>query len=125
MIKIVVEMEPNYSEEEMLARKFFFNLWRNLDEPCDKEVPTDEPDLPTWFDPEKYQKGREFFFRNKWSILESNMVGLICLLADIRGLSILSMTGKSSTAEDAYKRYSSTVMHVLSWYYVDLTPKSK
>lgn len=114
----------NYTDEELLSRNFLLNLWKNNDA-CDENMPTDEPDLPIWFDHSKYQKGREFFFKNKWSILESNMVGLICLLADTKGLNILSMTGKSSTVEDAYKRYSSTVVHVLSWYYVDLTPKSK
>ena len=113
--------EENYTQHEIIARRFWFNLFQNIDE----KVPVDEPDLPTWFDPVKYNKGREFFFKNRWAILESNMVGLVCLLYDSKGLSILSMTGKSSTPENAYKRYYSTVMHVLSWYYVDLSPKSK
>lgn len=118
-------MELNYTQEELLAKKFLLNLWQHGEDPCDTNQPTDDPELPHWFDPVIHQRGRDFFFKNKWSILESNMVGLICLLADTKGLGILSMTGKSSTAEDAYKRYSSTVTHVLSWYYVDLTPKSK
>lgn len=118
-------MEANYAEEELLAKQFLMNLWRNVEDPCDHKVPTEEPDLPTWFDHVKYEKGRQFFFKNKWPILESNMVGLVCLLSDTRGLEILSTTRKSDTVEDAYKRYSSTVVHVLSWYYVDLTPKSK
>lgn len=118
-------MEANYTEEELLAKKFLMNLWQNIEDPCDHQILTEEPDLPIWFDPVKYENGRQFFFRNKWSILESNLVGLICLLSDTKGLSILSMTGKSNTVEDACKRYSSTVVHVLSWYYVNITPKSK
>ncbi|KAL5279477.1 hypothetical protein ACFFRR_003848 [Megaselia abdita] len=118
-------MEVNLTEDELIAKHFWKHLWNNIEEPCDKALPIDEPDLPIWFDPVKYQKGREFFFKNKWSIVESNMIGLICLLLDSKGLSILSMTGKSSTVKDAGKRYFSTAVHMLSWYYVDLTPKSQ
>lgn len=55
----------------------------------------------------------------------SNICGLITLLAEPRGLKLLSATGRSSTPETAKKRYVSTIFHMLSWYELELTPESK
>lgn len=52
------------------------------------------------------------------------MCGLLTLLAEPKGLKLLSSTGRSSTPETARKRYVSTILHVLRWYEIDLTPGS-
>ncbi len=62
---------------------------------------------------------------NRFGMLTSNLYGLFALLADPKGLDILDSTGRSSTAETAKKRYISTIVHMLSWYEVDLQPDSK
>lgn len=53
------------------------------------------------------------------------MCGLITLLADPKGLDLLDSTGRSSTPDTAKKRYVSTIIHMLSWYEIDLRPDSK
>lgn len=53
------------------------------------------------------------------------MCGLLTLLAEPKGLKVLSSTGRSSTPETARKRYVSTILHMLSWYETDLSPGSK
>lgn len=58
-------------------------------------------------------------------MMTSNLMGLIALLCDPKGLSILSSTEKSSTVETARKRYVSTTIHMLSWYEMELTKGSK
>lgn len=70
-------------------------------------------------------RGQKYFHDNRFGILTSNMCGLLTLLADPKGLKILSETGRSSTPETAKKRYADTVMHTMSWYEVDLTPGTK
>lgn len=52
------------------------------------------------------------------------MSGLLTLLSEPKGLKLLSSTGRSSTPEAARKRYVSTIMHVLRWYEIDLSPGS-
>lgn len=52
------------------------------------------------------------------------MCGLLTLLAEPKGLKLLASTGRSSTPETARKRYVSTIMHILRWYEIDLTPGS-
>ena len=92
-------------------------------EPCDTEI--QEADLPPWYDEIKYKRGQKYFHDNRIGILNSNFTGLICLMAETRGLKILSSTGRSSTKETARKRYISTVLHTMSWYDIDLAPGSQ
>lgn len=55
----------------------------------------------------------------------SNMLGMFSLISEPIGAKLLDKTGKSSTAESAKKRYTSTVVHMISWYQCDLVPGSK
>lgn len=56
--------------------------------------------------------------------MNSNLFGLLSVLAEPKGLNILISTGRSSTPATARKRYVSTVFHMLSWYENDLVPNS-
>lgn len=69
--------------------------------------------------------GQKYFMDNRFGMLGSNLYGLFTLLADPKGLEVLDSTGRSSTPETAKKRYVSTIVHMLSWYEVELRPGSK
>lgn len=56
--------------------------------------------------------------------MNSNLFGLLSVLAEPKGLNILISTGRSSTPATARKRYISTIFHMLSWYENDLIPGS-
>ncbi|XP_058831224.1 uncharacterized protein LOC131689887 isoform X2 [Topomyia yanbarensis] len=58
-------------------------------------------------------------------MMQSNFCGLITLLCEPKGLTVLNNTGRSSTPETARKRYISTILHMMSWYEIDLSPGSK
>ncbi|XP_055373471.1 uncharacterized protein LOC129606881 [Condylostylus longicornis] len=115
--------EYELTEAEKLAKQQFRLYYKEAYFiPCD----IDNIDvLPSWYDEEKYKRGQKYFQENRSGILTSNLIGLICLLAEPKGLKILSSTGKSSTKETAKKRYLSTVLHTLKWYEIDLTPGSE
>lgn len=114
--------------------------------PCDIGSGVDlEQKLPQWFDDAKFKRlesifvsrkftnnsffpafrGQKYFFDNRFGMMQSNFCGLVTLLCDPKGLTILHNTGRSSTSETARKRYISTTLHMLSWYEIDLSPGSK
>ena len=70
-------------------------------------------------------RGRQYFHDNRFGIMNSNMYGLMSLIADLKGQIILDGTGKSSDKKTARKRYISTVMHMFHWYDLELSPGSK
>lgn len=80
---------------------------------------------PVWFDEQKFDLGREYFMKNRFGILNTNLCGLILLLSIPKGLALLRSTKKSSTPETARKRYLDTIMHTMSWYEVQLKNDSK
>lgn len=80
---------------------------------------------PAWFDEHQFDLGREYFMKNRFGILNTNLVGLILLLTVPKGLAILRATKRSSTPETAHNRYVDTIMHTLSWYEVRLKTESK
>ncbi|XP_062704258.1 uncharacterized protein LOC109410276 [Aedes albopictus] len=94
--------------------------------PCDIGSGIDlEQKLPQWYDEAKFKRGQKYFFDNRFGMMQANYCGLVSLLCDPKGLTILHNTGRSSTAETARKRYISTTLHMLSWYEIDLSPGSK
>lgn len=54
--------------------------------------------------------------RYNYSILLSNLIGLIVVLAIETILNILVCTRQSSTPKTAYRRYLRTVYHVFNFY---------
>ena len=69
-------------------------------------------------------RGQKYFNENKIGIMLSAMYGLFSLICEPNGGDLLDKTGNSSTAEDARKRYVSTVVHLFSWYSNNLEPGS-
>lgn len=80
---------------------------------------------PSWFNEQKFDLGREYFMKNRFGILSTNLCGLILLLAIPKGLAILRATNKSNSVETARQRYLDTIMHTLSWYEVQLKNDSR
>jgi len=81
------------------------------------------PTQPPWFNLEKYRKAQVLFKRHFLSIIVSNLVGLLCLLTVNTVLKVLMYTGRSSTRTATYKRYLSTINHVIRWYSADVFDK--
>lgn len=100
--------------------------------------------LPKWFDLHEYKRlvnkdvkfrfaiikifnhsGQQYFFDNRFGIMGTNLLGLLTLLSEPRGLKVISATGRSNAPETARHRYVSTILHVVSWYEFDLSPGSQ
>ncbi|XP_053685354.1 uncharacterized protein LOC128734961 [Sabethes cyaneus] len=115
------------TEVEKAAKSLFTKLVTEAStKPCDVGSGADlEFKLPQWFDDAKFKRGQKYFFDNRFGMMQSNYCGLVTLLCEPKGLMILNNTGRSSTPETARKRYLSTVLHMLSWYEIDLSPDSK
>lgn len=111
---------------------------------CDSDASEIELKLPVWYDEAKFKRyddlpenkgfllewvffcrGQQYFKENRFGILNSNLFGLLSVIAEPKGLKILASTGRSSTPETAKKRYVQTIIHMLSWYENDLVPGSK
>lgn len=80
---------------------------------------------PAWFNEQQFDLGREYFMKNRFGILSTNLCGLVLLLAFPKGLAILRATNQSNTIEASRKRYVDTIMHSLSWYEVQLKNDSR
>lgn len=69
-------------------------------------------------------RGQNYYRDNRMGIFVANICGLIAMLAEPKGLKVLSSTNRSSTPASACRRYMSTIMHLLKWYEIDLIPGS-
>ncbi|XP_068232748.1 uncharacterized protein [Palaemon carinicauda] len=88
------------------------------DRPSDCLNPMYPP--PSWFDKEKFRRGQKWFHNNFLCVIVSNLVGLLCLLSCENILKVLVYTRRSTTTDQAFKRYLHTVNHVRLWYSQDI-----
>ncbi|KAG8222139.1 hypothetical protein J437_LFUL002136, partial [Ladona fulva] len=72
-------------------------------------------ELPPWFDWDKFQRGQRYFRHNMFAMFVAKLSGLLVLLAIPSVLRVLVLTKQSSTPGTAFKRYLSTLTHMLSW----------
>ncbi|KAL1512482.1 hypothetical protein ABEB36_002067 [Hypothenemus hampei] len=110
------------------AKKFVENLLKNGSEIyCDDSVPSfnNQNDLPPFYDENMYKRGQAFFHKHIFSICFGNFLGLLADLSIQSSLSLLILTGMSGSDYKAYKRYISTMLHMLIWYEDDFRPGSK
>ncbi|XP_071453851.1 uncharacterized protein [Hetaerina americana] len=83
-------------------------------------------ELPPWFDWDKFQRGQRYFQHNFFTMFAAKLSGLLTLLAIPSILRVLCLTKQSGSPSTAFKRYLSTLDHMLSWYEGDLLePTSK
>ncbi|XP_053695945.1 uncharacterized protein LOC128743407 [Sabethes cyaneus] len=92
--------------------------------PVDRDVEAYELQLPSWYDDAKFKRAQRYFKSNFFAMFVAKLCGLLVILAVPSILDVLVYTKQSSTALTAYRRYIATIMHVLNWYYEDLTPGS-
>ncbi|XP_072934532.1 uncharacterized protein [Epargyreus clarus] len=81
--------------------------------------------LPEWFDEEKYNNGRRFFWNYCFAFGINIILGLVAVFAVPSILKILMGTRRSNSVYTSYMRYISTLMHVMSWHKYDLKPGTK
>lgn len=107
-----------------VARDHFLGLMTDgIIEPL--ETSDSSMSLPNWFDEKKFDLGREYFMKNRFGILSTNLCGLVMLLALPKGLPIFRAAPKSDYIEGVRKRYLETIMNTLSWYEVQLKNGSR
>lgn len=112
-----------------MARDHFLNLMTvGVHEPIEQPgdwSSTTNVGPPAWFNEQKFDLGREYFMNNRFGILNTNLCGLVLLLAVPRGLAMLRATNRSNTVDTSRNRYLDTIMHTLSWYEVQLKNDSR
>ncbi|XP_047114690.1 uncharacterized protein LOC124794985 [Schistocerca piceifrons] len=72
--------------------------------------------LPPWYDADLYRQGQRFFAANYCAMFVAKLTGLLVLLAVPSVLRVLVHTRRSATPISSFKRYLSTVSHMLEWY---------
>jgi hypothetical protein len=73
-----------------------------------------------------FLRGQRYFQHNFFTMFAAKLCGLLALLAVPSIVRVLSLTKQSGTPSTAFKRYLSTLDHMLSWYEGDLLePTSK
>ncbi|XP_068623654.1 uncharacterized protein [Battus philenor] len=83
-----------------------------------------EMKLPKWFDEDLFNRSRTFFFRFIYGLTTVPSHGLIIVFSVPSILKILVNSQRTSSKYTAYRRYVSTLMHMLSWFKYELKPGS-
>lgn len=65
-------------------------------------------------------RGQQYFYFNFYAMIISQLVGLVLVLTVLTILDVLVSTNKSSDSYTAFRRYTSTLRHILSWYKYDV-----
>lgn len=73
--------------------------------------------IPEEFNPEKFEKGRQFFITHVSQCLMAMFFSLVCGLSVNNLLDVLVATGETTKPRDSAKRYIRTTQHVLKWHY--------
>lgn len=81
------------------------DLAEGIEIPCELKVPKSPP---IWLDKEKYERGRDFFKQNPFSVLVSNYCNLVVGLSVSNLCDVLVLTQKSETKKKAFFRYIDT-----------------
>ncbi|XP_013142974.1 PREDICTED: uncharacterized protein LOC106106850 isoform X2 [Papilio polytes] len=93
--------------------------------PCDVRTAKDLVlVLPKWFNEEKFNQARRFYWHNCYGLTLAMLLGLVNVLAVPSILKILLGARRSNDVYPAFKRYLSTFLHAVSWFETDLKPGS-
>nr|XP_015837413.1 PREDICTED: uncharacterized protein LOC655780 isoform X2 [Tribolium castaneum] len=114
--------------ENFNAEKFVQDLFEEgTKRACDETVQrfNENTKLPEFYDEELYKKGQKFFIDNIFALLYGKFLGLLSVLSIPSIVRILIYTKMSGSPLTAYRRYLSTVFHMVIWYQSDFTPGSK
>ncbi|XP_066262314.1 uncharacterized protein [Euwallacea similis] len=84
---------------------------------CDNDIERlNNNELPPFYNEQMFKRGQVFFYQNLFGMCLGNLLGLMADLSCQTGLAVLIMTKMSSSDYSAYKRYVSTLFHMLIWY---------
>ncbi|KAK2144831.1 hypothetical protein LSH36_726g01021 [Paralvinella palmiformis] len=75
---------------------------------------------PDWMVTEKFQRGREFFFKHTTAVVLAMNCSLAVGLSVSNLLVPLVFTGMSNTPKKSFSRYLHTFVHVALWHYDDV-----
>ncbi|KAG7202542.1 hypothetical protein KM043_009740 [Ampulex compressa] len=75
-----------------------------------------KPELPAFFDREKFHLGQQAFYDNVFTMMIAKLSGLLSLLAVPTILDVIIFTKQSGTPCTAFRRYVSTIFHTHVWY---------
>ncbi|XP_036138786.1 uncharacterized protein LOC105840971 [Monomorium pharaonis] len=73
-------------------------------------------EIPKWMDLHKYRRGQKFVEKNYMAIIMSTIMGLIYVYAFGEELRPLVLGEHSHTPYLAFRKYSSTIKRMISWY---------
>ncbi|XP_066272153.1 uncharacterized protein [Branchiostoma lanceolatum] len=90
------------------------DLQKGATAPGDCGAPHDV--MPPWMDRERFDRGREFIQRHLPGVFLSQYMALLIGFSVAPLLDVLLFTGKSSTVEQAMRRYVSTGRRLLLWH---------
>ncbi|XP_030759158.1 uncharacterized protein LOC115884641 isoform X2 [Sitophilus oryzae] len=94
--------------------------------PCDETADQfNNNKLPPYYDEEMYIRGQKFFHKHIFGMFLGNLLGLMAGLSIQSSLAVLIMTKMSGSDYTAYKRYVSTILHMMIWYDSDFKPGSR
>ncbi|CAH1252895.1 Hypp1032 [Branchiostoma lanceolatum] len=90
------------------------DLQKGATAPGDCGAPHDV--MPPWMDRERFDRGREFIQRHLPGVFLSQYMALLIGFSVAPLLDVLLFTGKSSTVEQAMRRYISTGRRLMLWH---------
>lgn len=76
----------------------------------------DRPEIPDWFDSERFDAGREFFRRHVLSVAFGYLCSLYVGFTVDALAKAVSYTGESDTPDRSRHRYLNTMGHLFSWH---------
>ncbi|XP_060532375.1 uncharacterized protein LOC132705646 isoform X1 [Cylas formicarius] len=119
--------ENKRNAKEFSAEEFVDNLLtKGSCLPCDETSKTfTRQNIPNFYDENLYQRGQRFFYKHIFGMFLGKLLGLMAIISIKSTLGILMLTNNSSTQFLSYKRYVSTIFHMLIWYKEDLHPNSR
>lgn len=85
---------------------------------------TDECSTDCFFSHQINCRGRKFYEDNRLAIAASNVSGVLTLLSEPKGLETMMATNKSNDPESSRLRYVETILHMDTWFTMDLSPDS-
>ncbi|CAK1590417.1 unnamed protein product [Parnassius mnemosyne] len=89
-----------------------------------KKIDELTPELPEWFNEDKFNQARRFYWHNCYGLTSAMLLGMVNVLAVPSILRILVGARRSDDVYPAFKRYVSTFLHAISWFESDLKPGS-
>ncbi|XP_066142864.1 uncharacterized protein [Euwallacea fornicatus] len=112
------------AQQDFSPKKFVKNVMnKGFKTICDNDTDgLKNNELPPFYNEQMFKRGQAFFHQNIFGMCLGSLLGLMATLSNQSGLAVLIMTKMSSSDYSAYKRYMSTIFHMLIWYDSEFKP---